>query len=266
MKLNILMATMNEGSAGLLQRVSAIDARARVVVCRQITKQTLIEGDLAKELMSARGDIVVIEKEERGLSKSRNVAIRAADRGSICLVADDDVYFEPNMFDSIAEAYEAYPDADIITFAAKTPEGEFFKNYAAAPFRHDIKSVAKVSSIEMTFRLDSIREAGLRFDERFGLGTEYPTGEEFIFLTDALKKGLKIYFYPKPLAVHPKESSGSFFTEKSMIGKGAMLSRVFGIKGYIVALLFVVKKYPKYKKNFGFFMALSLILQGVRSI
>ena len=265
MKLSVLMATMNEGTAGLAKRVEALDEQTELVVCRQITKELNNKIDLKDELESVKKGIVFINKNEKGLSKSRNFAMDAVNDG-ICLITDDDVSFEPHLFDAIKEAYDIYPDADIITFQAKTPEGEFFKTYSASPFAHNIKSVAKVSSIEMTFRIKSIRNSNIKFDERFGLGTQYPTGEEFVFLTDALKKGLKVYFYPKILAIHPKESSGSILDEKMFIAKGAMFARVFGFRGYIVSLLFAIKKYSMYKNKFGLATALSRSIDGAKSI
>lgn len=265
MKLSVLMATMNDGTPELSKRLESLDERTGLVVCRQITKELENTIDLKTKLESIKKSVVFIDKYEKGLSKSRNCAIDAVN-GGICLITDDDVSFDPDLFDSIREAYSMYPDADIITFQAKTPEGEFFKTYPTSPFMHNTKSVARVSSIEMTFRIDSIKKANIKFDEQFGLGAQYPTGEEFIFLTDALKKGLRIYFYPKVLAVHPKESSGSTLDEKIFIAKGAMFARVFGFKGYAVSLLFAIKKYSMYKNKFSVFIAFSRMIEGAKSI
>ena len=54
----------------------------------------------------------------------------------------------------------------------------------------------KISSVQITMRVDQIKEAGIRFDERYGAGTPNGSGEETIFLYDCLNKGLKVYYVP----------------------------------------------------------------------
>ena len=47
----------------------------------------------------------------------------------------------------------------------------------------------------------------------FGLGTIFNTGEEFIFLSEALDQNAKILFIPDYIAVHPRDSSGKRFSQ-----------------------------------------------------
>jgi len=265
MKLTILIATMNENLASLKEKLLRLPAHIDVVICHQITKEQDDFEGAKNEIEAIREGISVIQKRERGLSKSRNVALSAVKSG-VCLITDDDVEFDEHLYEQIKEAYKAYPDADVITFQAKTPEGEFFKSYKNESFVHTMKSAAKVSSIEISFKAESIGKSGVFFDERFGLGSLYATGEEYIFLTDALKIGLTLRYYPKAIAIHPKESSGSVFDEKMFIAKGAMFARVFGAKAYTVSLLFALKKYPKYKHNLGLTRAFLRMREGVRAI
>ena len=126
-----------------------------------------------------------------------------------------------------------------------------------------MKSIMKVSSIEIAFRINSIKIKNLKFDEKFGLGTNNPTGEEAIFLSDALKQGLKILYIPLPIVFHPKESSGGMFKDnpKLIRAKGAMFYRIFGIWGYLVSFLFALKKYRM--SNYKFFKFLTYMLEGI---
>ena len=122
-----------------------------------------------------------------------------------------------------------------------------------------------VSSIEITFKLKSIQNANIKFDEEFGLGTEMPTGEESIFLVDAYKKKfLKILYVPIPIVIHPLESSGTEWNNEKMIkGKGAMFGRMFGKFGYFFNLLFSLKKYSLYKKEHSFVVFFGMMNDGL---
>lgn len=201
---------------------------------------------------------------ERGLSKSRNRGIECSD-ADICVITDNDVYFKPDVYNIIEKAFKEYPDADILTFKAETPEGEEFNNYKTNFFWHTRLSLAKVSSIEIAFRRKAIINGKIKFDENFGLGSKFCTGEEYIFLTDALGQGLKIGYIPEVIVYHPKESSGDQFNSISLIeAKGAMIYRVFGLLGVFVCILFSFKKFKKSKS--GLLNFIRSIFKGFKAI
>lgn len=196
-----------------------------------------------------------------GLSKSRNFALSVA-TGEYCLVADDDVTFIDNVEQYIIDAFEK-TGADILTFQIKTPGGNYFKNYSSKPFKHTKMSLMRVSSIEIVFNRDSISRSGLLFDERFGLGALFPTGEETIFLCDALDKGMSICYIPMPIVIHPAESSGGNFHQNTRLieSKGAMFYRIYGAYAYIIAILFSLKKY--HLSGFSFIKFYFSMLAGI---
>ncbi len=180
---------------------------------------------------------------EKGLSKSRNRALSHAS-ASYCLLSDDDVKYKENVEQIIVDAFKKNPTADIITFQIETPEKKPYKNYAKESYWHTIRSLMKVSSVEIAIKKSSLASVDLAFDENFGLGTTMPTGEEVIFLTDALKQGLKIMYMPIPIVIHPIESSGKEYHRKELIeAKGAMFYRIFGIKAYLINFIFSLKKH-----------------------
>lgn len=180
----------------------------------------------------------------KGLSKSRNKALEKA-TGSVCLISDDDVSYKENIDKILLGYYDEFPHADIITFQIETPDGGQFKKYKDKVFWHNERTIMRVSSIEISFKRDSIVEKKITFDEEFGLGAKFATGEEVIFLHDALKKGLKILYVPVPIVIHPKESSGGNFKDNPSLikAKGAMFYRMFGWKSFFISLLFSFKKY-----------------------
>lgn len=206
----------------------------------------------------------LISLRERGVSKSRNRAIENT-HFEIALISDDDVEFLENIENIVVDAFKKNPDADIITFQAKIPTGEPFKsNYKTKSFYHNLKTIMRVSTIEMAFRVESIKKNNLKFDEEFGLGSNYPTGEEAIFLSDAIKKGLRILYIPTTIVSHAKESSGGMFKNnpKLIEAKGAMFYRIFALGGYLVSLLFALKKYKM--SNYSFIEFYKLMLIGTK--
>lgn len=185
----------------------------------------------------------IFQFKEKGLAKSRNHALNHAE-ADICHISDDDLEYLEDMKANILQAFIQYPEADIITFQIKTPDGLPYKKYKNKTFWHTKKTLMKVSSVEIVYRRESIKRVNLSFDIHFGLGSIFPTGEEIIFLTDALVKGLKILYIPTPIVVHPIESSGKNYDNIALIkAKGAMFYRIFGFSGYIIAMLFAYKKY-----------------------
>jgi glycosyltransferase involved in cell wall biosynthesis len=202
--------------------------------------------------------------DERGLSKSRNRALSLA-QGDICLIADDDISLLPEYKERILSEFRANPEADIITFQIRTPDGGFFKdNYGTDPHWHTLRSIMRVCSIEIAFRRERVLKSGIRFDERFGLGAEFPTGEEAIFLADAIRAGLRVRYVPVPIVVHGRESSGAAFARNPRLikAKGAMFLRLFGVWSMPISLLFAAMKYKRSEMSFFYFVR--CMLNGMR--
>ena len=205
----------------------------------------------------------LFEYTERGLARSRNHALDHA-TGEICLLSDDDLQYEKDIEKIVTDAFEKNPAADIITFQIETSDGKPFSSYKNESFWHNKRTIMRVASVEIAFKRSSIKKSHLRFDEHFGLGVEFPTGEENIFLSDALDRGLKLLYIPVPIVIHPPESSGENYDNTKLVqAKGAMFVRIFGLKGYAISLLFALKKY-KFSRH-TLFRFYKLMLQGAKN-
>ena len=73
----------------------------------------------------------------------------------------------------------------------------------------------------MTMSLDCAKN--LRFNEDFGIGSRYISGEESVFLKDAEKSGRSIIFVPKTIVDTPKATTGKQFPDNPEVqrAKGA---------------------------------------------
>jgi glycosyltransferase involved in cell wall biosynthesis len=206
--------------------------------------------------------IKVISVKDKGLALSRNRAIKHA-TGDICLFTDDDVVYLPESLTDIERNFNQFKEADIITFKAQTKDGIPFKKYKNTPFIHNRRTITKISSIEIGIRRSFLRKSKIFFDERFGLGSRYNSGEENIFVMDAFRRGLKIYYVPVTIVEHAFESSGKIINKTSLFGKGAVYRRLFGAKAAIYNLAFVFfKRRLISKSNISIPYALKLIFKG----
>src|SRR5699024_4400627 len=134
-----------------------------------------------------------ISSKDRGLSKSRNLAIKNSD-ADICLFADNDVTYEDKYINIILDAYKRHPDADIIAFTVNSTNIDRPSRVLNNGRVNRIMSM-KISSVQISFKKNIIDKYQLQLNENFGAGSGiFSNGEENIFLYHAIKKGLKVYY------------------------------------------------------------------------
>ncbi len=155
-----------------------------------------------------RPDVRFFTMKEMGLSRNRNAAFLHS-TAPFLLLCDDDERLVPQTVQGIVEDFNAHPDADIIQYQF-TGMG---KRYPSA----------YVSSVELALRR-KVAEA-VRFDERFGIGSEHlACGEEEVFVSDALKQGFRLCHLPKTVCTVDGAGTGSLFLSEANVqrSKGAV--------------------------------------------
>lgn len=209
-------------------------------------------------------DIAIHSISQTGLSKSRNQNLSHL-REQIGLISDQDIRYKKGFEQVIENAFHENQEADIIAFQIENEQGGLYKNYRKNAKWLNQRDIMRVSSVEIAFKAKSIKNNNLNFDENFGLGSTFPTGEETIFLSDALKKRLKIRYVPQPIVVHSNNSSGGqFMNNESLIrAKGAMFYRIFGVSAYAISILFAIKKYKMSSETLLNFV--TLMFKGISS-
>jgi glycosyltransferase involved in cell wall biosynthesis len=258
MDIELLISTMSKDTNQVCSMLERSNVKCNALV--------VVQGDNEgyKEVSRDSQKIRIFFSKERGLSKSRNLALSncAARYGYIM---DDDVVLKDGAVDQIVMAMEA-DLADVGTCFFEYEDGRNSMPGYKNSFDHNFLTAAKVASIEICVRVASIREKKIAFDERFGLGTELPSGEEYVFITDCLKNDLKVKYYPMCIGTHPNVTSGEdFYTSYSrVLAKREMMKRVFGRKAFFFVFLFWLKKSPEVIKN-GFFIEFTkTMFLGVR--
>lgn len=204
-----------------------------------------------------------------GLSKNRNKAIDKLLELDIdseyFYIADDDIVL---CLDGIKHAVKFASENHLDMVAGKIATLDMTdhkENYSSMSFPLTKFNATRVSSVEMILSLAAVKKYKLRFDEKFGLGSQYPSGEEYIFTSDLLNHGCKAYFYPVYLCKHPPVTSGHDFysTPGKIMAKGAMFMRSNGyIIGYLMCVFFCIVKWKIYNKKCGFFKFYINITKG----
>ncbi|EEK47815.1 glycosyltransferase family 2 protein [Bacillus cereus ATCC 10876] len=186
---------------------------------------------------------VILSK--KGLSHARNKGLEYVDNG-IVTFSDDDCWYPKNAFETVVEGFK-YRDIDALSFQIFDPEiQQYYKEYPQAPIEKlGIRGVLKISSIEFFINLNKIDIGDLKFDERFGLGAKYPSGEENILLADLLKQKYSIAYVNQIIVFHKKKTSeNKLIDSNTFTGKGPLFKRMRGtIPAICMLIIFFVKKF-----------------------
>ena len=242
MKLEILISTINSGIMKVKDVLLPIRSDVSYIISHQYTDDKFLK--IPQELI--REDVVISQIPGKGLTKSRNNATRMA-TADICVIADDDVKYTNEYIDNIINTYKENKDIDIALFKIETlEENNEYKKYPEKSYKLSKNNMHWPSSIEISFRLNKIKNY-LEFDEKFGLESKLPAGEENIFIHDALSLGLKCYFVPKYIVMHPKIStikSLPKYARQYVMVSGASDARINGYISIIKVFAVTVKYLP----------------------
>jgi len=192
----------------------------------------------------ARADVRVVRLDGKGVAKSRNAAIDNA-FGRYLVFADDDIKFDLASLDAITAHFEECK-CSLVLGQAVDPSGSLRKKYPSAPEWLNRFNSAKAATYEMVIRVPAIRARGIRFDENFGAGATNYLGDEYIFIVDMVKRGLKAHFLPITMAVHPTDSSGSGWGKsEDLRARSVIFSRVFGPLAFVMRAAFITRHRDK---------------------
>lgn len=245
---------------GIIERTHV---QTNVVVVNQCDDESVKEYDFVNK--NGRScHVKFISTCERGLSRSRNMAIRNCS-DDICLICDDDEVLSDNYEAMILDGYEYYPSASVVTFMLER-EYSNNRNYPQPPGkRHNLVSILKTNSLEITFKREDVMANEIEFDEMMGSGTGNGGGEEEKFLLDIRRKGLPLYFYAKTIATVHQGQSQWFkgFDKEYFRNKGWSARRMLGAPLSIFYLVyFMISHYKLFKKDISVIQMITSLVKG----
>lgn len=222
-----------------------------------VTNLVIVQNPEGTATPTFASEINVLELQSRGVAKSRNAAISNT-KTKYLLFGDDDIEFNEKGIATAINYLNSNPQISILLMQAVDETGKLRKSYPAKSHSLKLTNSAKAATYEMMIRVSDIKSAGIKFDENFGAGAANYLGDEYIFIADAIRSGLKGRFEPIVIAMHPTESSGSLRKSTSdRSARAKVFSRVFGIWAPVMRSLFLIK--PPFKK-FGLVNSLLFII------
>ena len=256
MKISYLISTMNRKNCEFIKEMNIKDD---AIIINQANTENVITQTNGNQI------IKFISKKERGLSKSRNLAIKNCD-SDICVLSDDDFCYYDDASKIILEAYKEFEDADIIAFYFEDG-GTHNKKYDNKKKKVNYLTSMKISSAQITFKRESIIENNIYFNENFGTGAkDFYFGEENIFLFECLKKGLKIYIVPQYiLKLEEREGGSTWFkgyNEKYFVTRGASYYVMTKFFFWLLIIQFAIRKRKLFNGNISFFRSIQYMFKG----
>lgn len=211
-----------------------------------VVNQTNVEG--MSSIRHEKASVKWIDSLERGLSKSRNKCIRELDEG-YALIADDDVEYFDGYSEIVVDSFQKNPNIDILIFQVNDRQGKF-KQYKDREYHIRYLRSLKVASVQIAFRISSIKNNNLQFNELFGSGSTYKMGEENIFLFECLNKNLKIKYIPKQIAWLKLGDSTWFegYNDKYLFDRGASFAAMGKFWSHLLILQYAIRKKKLFSK------------------
>lgn len=257
--LEVLISTL--GAEGI-RRVCAMKLPELSGVTYLVSWQRSDGVDIPSELASRR-DVRVMRNPGIGLSQNRNYAFDHA-VGDVLLIADDDLSYEKDGLQAVADAFIRYPELDMAMFRYKNEAGLYEKKYAKAEtsLKDSIPAGYYATSFEIAVRREG-KSGSLRFSEHLGLGAPVlHCGEEEVFLQTARRRHHDIRLFPVDLCVHAGPTTGLRLVEDPGVYRG-MGAATFFWKPFSCLPRFVLMAWRGHRRGqMKFFPALYNFVYG----
>lgn len=251
------MSVMHQNDRTIVRKSNI---RSEAIIINQADK-------FEKEEFIHNGELIhLFTFDEKGVGLSRNNALMRAD-ADIVLFADDDIRYMDNYKDLVIGAFNDNPDADIIMFNLSStnpdrPSGDNLKKKRIRRYNS-----LKYGTYRMAARLDSLRSKNLYFSLLFGGGAKYLSGEDSLFIYDAISSGLKIVALPVEIGVVSHGASTWFdgYTERFFHDKGALFYHLSPTFAYFLIGQFILRKHKQFNVKQTRVQVFKLMIAGVES-
>lgn len=249
--LQVLVATMHQDDLSIVKKMNI---RCAAVIANQADRDEVLVEE----------DIEMITTNTRGVGLNRNIALQAAD-AQIVLFADDDVIYNDDMPEAVIAAFQDNPDADVLVFGIDiTHNGKVTEQRHLQNKQLHVWNAMRFGTVRVAARRKALLSANIAFDQNFGGGCPFSSGEDSLFLKACFDAGLKIYANEYVLGTCAKDVSSWFvgYNEKYFYDKGVLMRHLFPKCPKLMALYFGLRF--KRETELGAFRRIQLMLKGVR--
>lgn len=148
-----------------------------------------------------------------GLSRARNAGLLAA-RGDFIAMVDDDCEAAPDLLEVLRDAFDAYPQVDLIGGSMLAPPKPIGRGFGLCPHWQPVEflchshpsqgaapSGAGIVGGNFAIRREVRKSVGL-FDELLGVGGDFPASEDSDYFLRVLARGGKVLCTPRAVVHH----------------------------------------------------------------
>ena len=253
MRIQVLVATMHQTDHSLPEKMNI---QSDAIFGNQCDRNEVEEFELNGHKMK------YLSFAERGVGLNRNNALMRAD-GDVCLFADDDMVYVDGYPELIEKAFNENPKADVIVF--NLIEKDSRRKQIDKVSRVGYLNYLRYGTARVAFKLSSVKSQGIYFNQCFGGGTEHAHGEDNLFLTACLDKGLKIYAVPVEIAELKDDRPSSWNTgydDKYLIDQGILYKTISRRWWRLLCLQDAIRRHGAYKRSV--LAAYKLMKKGTR--
>ncbi len=207
--------------------------------------------------------IKVFNCNDRGVGLSRNTALMRAD-ADIVLFSDEDIIYEKGYTETILKAFEERTVAYILIFNLEVDESR--RTYFNTS-EHKVHwyNCGRYPTYSFACRRERLISHNITFNLNFGGGTPYCNGEDSLFISECLKKGLKAVALPITIGREEVRPSTWFkgYNEKFFFDRGVLYHFLYGRMARVWGLRFILKNKGEMCKEITPGKAYSLLSEGI---
>ncbi len=255
MKLQFLVSAVNQDVKELAKTMRLAADSIIVNQCEKNRFETFVwEGHLMQCWSLA----------EKGVGLSRNTALMRAE-ADICLFADEDIVYRQGAAETVLRTFAQHPEADMLLFNVRVQE-ERRTYWTESAHRVRLYNCGRYPAYSIAVRTAKLHEKNVTFSLLFGGGAKYANGEDSLFLSDCIRRGLKVYAVPVEIGEEIPRPSTWFhgYDEKFFHDRGVLYHVLYGRLAQLVGIRFLFKNREKMcTGRIGFREALRLLFSGI---
>lgn len=255
MSFELLISTMHKNTGEVLEMLMQSNVKCDVLV--------VVQGNTEgyEEIQQNNQSIRVLFSKDRGLSKSRNLALQKS-TADIVLLADDDLIYFDGFNDLIVKSFKENSSYQFLIFNVDNFDKTYPDKVRKVLWHH----ILGFASWQIAFRRKDVLGEGILLNENFGTGSGvYNSGEENIFLAKCYKHFNMLYI-PEKILKRPKSESTWFtgYNDTFLFDRGAVFYAISPKFAYFLILQFTIRR-KRLFPNYEYRKIISLMLDGMKN-